>query len=97
MADPLTIIGTVASVGAIIDLLSKSISTIRELQAQWQDADLASLSLGSQMGVLRVALTKIQEWIETGPADHGPGLITPLLQDTCREDRCPALSASTGV
>ncbi|KAH7417740.1 hypothetical protein BKA64DRAFT_652786 [Cadophora sp. MPI-SDFR-AT-0126] len=78
MADPLTIVGTVASVGAIIELLSKSISTIRELQAQWQVADLATLSLGSQMGVLKAALTKIQEWIETGPSEAHHQLIMDL-------------------
>lgn len=78
MADPFSIIGTVASVGNIIELLGKSINTIRELQTKWQDADLISLSLASQMGVLRAALIKIQDWIEADPSEAHHQLIMDL-------------------
>jgi len=62
MADPITIIGTIGAVGNIIDLVSKTISSIRDLRGRWKDADLAFLSLTSQLSALRAALVKIQEW-----------------------------------
>lgn len=62
MADPITIIGTVGALANIIDLVSKTINSIRDARGRWKDADLAFLSLTSQLGALRTALVKIQEW-----------------------------------
>ena len=62
MADPITIIGTVGAVANIIELVSKTINSIRDLRGKWKEADLAFLSLASQLTTLRAALTKIQEW-----------------------------------
>jgi len=62
MADPLTIIGTVGAVSNIIDLVSKTINSIRDFRGRWKEADLAFLSLSAQLTALRAALTKIQEW-----------------------------------
>jgi hypothetical protein len=62
MADPITIVGTIAAVANIIDLVSKTINSIRDLRGRWKDADLAFLSLTSQLSALRAALVKIQEW-----------------------------------
>jgi hypothetical protein len=62
MADPITIVGTIGAVANIIDLVSKTINSIRDLRGRWKDADLAFLSLTSQLSALRAALVKIQEW-----------------------------------
>src|SRR6186713_75592 len=62
MADPITIIGTIGAVANIVDLVSKTINSIRDLRGRWKDADLAFLSLTSQLSALRAALIKIQEW-----------------------------------
>jgi hypothetical protein len=62
MADPITIIGTVGAVANIIELVSKTINSIHDLRGKWKEADLAFLSLASQLTTLRAALTKIQEW-----------------------------------
>jgi hypothetical protein len=62
MADPLTIIGSIGAVANIIDLVTKTISSIRDVRGQWKDADLAFLSLTSQLSALRAALVKIREW-----------------------------------
>jgi hypothetical protein len=48
------------------------IVAIRDLQSDWSDTDLTFLSLASQLSALRLALTKIEEWlcIDTGDAHH---------------------------
>ncbi|KAL2867253.1 G-protein alpha subunit-domain-containing protein [Aspergillus lucknowensis] len=68
MADPITIIGTAGALANIIQLSTQIIAAIREIQGDWKDADLAFLSLTSQLTSLRLALTKIEEWMahETG-------------------------------
>jgi hypothetical protein len=65
MADPLSILGATASVMSIIDVLSKSISILDSLKNQWKTADLAFISLTSQLGALKAALIKIHEWAES--------------------------------
>lgn len=66
MADPLTIFGAVASTVQIIDVLTKAASVLETLRAQWQSSDIALLSLTSQLAALSTALSKIQEWMESG-------------------------------
>jgi len=66
MADPISIFGAAASVISIIDVLARTIGTIHSLMGQWNDADLALLSLTSQLAALRAALEKIKEWMEDG-------------------------------
>lgn len=65
MAEPLAIIGAVKSIAGIIDILGKSISTIRELRRQWKDADFNVLNISTQLTALRAALAKIKEWGES--------------------------------
>ncbi|KAF2114217.1 G-protein alpha subunit-domain-containing protein [Lophiotrema nucula] len=62
MADPLSIIGAVGAVANIIDLVTKTIDSLREVRGRWKEVDLAFLSLASQLTALRAALKKIQEW-----------------------------------
>lgn len=62
MADPITIIGTVGALANIVDLVSKTIKSMRDLQGRWKQADLTFLSLAAQLTALRAALQKIQQW-----------------------------------
>ena len=71
MADPLTIFGAAASVISIIDVFSRTIMTIRSLRSQWKEADIALLSLTTQLSALSAALGKIQEWMESGVVEEG--------------------------
>lgn len=62
MADPLSIVGAISSLAGIIDVLGKSIRTIRDLRGEWKDADLTVLNRVAQLVALKAALIKIQEW-----------------------------------
>ena len=71
--DVVSIIGLTASVLGIVDVVTKSISTLRRLQSQWQDADLTASSLLGQLGTLNLALTQISEWLSldiAGDSQH---------------------------
>jgi hypothetical protein len=62
--DPVSVIGAAASVGGLIDVVSKSIKLITELRGQWKDADLGFVNLASQLVVLKAGLLKVKEWTE---------------------------------
>ncbi|KAF4630898.1 hypothetical protein G7Y89_g7233 [Cudoniella acicularis] len=64
MSDPISIIGAVASIVGIIDIVSKTISELRELHSQWKEADFTFVNLISQLTALRAGLDKIREWID---------------------------------
>ncbi|KAH7411697.1 hypothetical protein DE146DRAFT_250965 [Phaeosphaeria sp. MPI-PUGE-AT-0046c] len=71
MAELLAVVGSVGAIINIIDGVSKIISVIHSLQHQWHDADLAVLSLASQLSAFRAALRRIQEWLDSEvPAAH---------------------------
>ena len=78
MADPISIIGTAGAVANIIDVLGKTISTIRELRNEWKEADITFLSLVAQLTALRASLTKTKEWTDTDPADPHYQLVMDL-------------------
>jgi hypothetical protein len=62
MVDPLSILGAIGAVANIIELITKSISAIREIHGRWKEANLVFISLASQLTALRTALKNIQEW-----------------------------------
>lgn len=64
MAEAVAVIGAAASVISIIDVLARSIGTIRALKDQWRDADFTVLNLIAQLSALKAALSKIQEWMD---------------------------------
>ena len=78
MADPITIIGTLGAAANIIDVLSKTINTIREIRNEWNEADVTFLSLVSQLTALRAAMTRIKEWMDAEPDDLHYQLIMDL-------------------
>jgi hypothetical protein len=78
MADPLTVLGAIASSVQIIDVLTKATSMLDTLRVQWQSSDIALLSLTSQLGALSAALSKIQEWMESGVEEVHHQLVMDL-------------------
>ncbi|KAL2861839.1 hypothetical protein BJX68DRAFT_12722 [Aspergillus pseudodeflectus] len=70
MADPISIIGTAGALANIVQLATETITAIRDLRSDWKDADLTFLSITGQLSALRLALTKIEEWMALDPAAH---------------------------
>ena len=67
--DPVTIIGAAGAVIGIIDVVGKTIKSLRELHDQRKEADMNILILMSQLTSLRAALNKISEWISSDLAN----------------------------
>src|SRR5947208_3478510 len=63
--DPISIISAASAVTSIVQVIGKTISTLRELHERWTDADLTILNLISQLNSLKAALNKISEWISS--------------------------------
>jgi guanine nucleotide-binding protein G(i) subunit alpha len=63
--DPISIIETAGAIANILDVISKTISAIRQLREEWNEADFRFLSLTTQLTALRNALVTIQAWIST--------------------------------
>ncbi|KAH7073859.1 hypothetical protein BKA63DRAFT_576174 [Paraphoma chrysanthemicola] len=64
MAEALAIVGTIGAVCNIVDVISKTTVLIEDIRSRWKTADLALLSLASQLTALRAALTEIHRWLE---------------------------------
>ena len=67
--DPITIIGTAGAVANIVDVVSKTINSLRELRNRWKDANLAIFNLIVQLTTLKAALNRICEWISSDLED----------------------------
>lgn len=65
MADPISIIGAIGAIANIIDVVAKTVSTIRQLHNRWKESDFILINIISQLVALKATLTKIQEWLET--------------------------------
>jgi hypothetical protein len=83
MADPATIVGSAFSVIQIIDVLARTVTTLRTLRSQWKEADLSLLSFSVQLNALNAALLKIKEWMESDPEEAHHLLIIDL-EDSLR-------------
>ena len=82
--DPITIIGTAGAVANIVEVLGKTINSLHEFQKQWRDADFTLAVLISQLGALRAAITKIQQWVDIEFSDPHHQLTMDLdLTLTC--------------
>jgi hypothetical protein len=69
MAEVIAVIGTIGAVCNIVDVINKTIALIGNIRSKWNTADLALLSLASQLTALRAALTEIQKWLELNTED----------------------------
>ena len=68
--DPASILGVSGVAVQLVELLAKSIKTLSDLQGRWKDADLALLSLKTQLNTLRAALLAICQWVDRHGADE---------------------------
>ena len=50
-------------------MVTRTITSLRDLHDRWKDADLTIINLMSQLTALRAALRKIAEWISSDLAD----------------------------
>ncbi|KAK5739283.1 hypothetical protein LTR17_005389 [Elasticomyces elasticus] len=62
---PVTIITTAGTVSNVIGILDGTITKVHGCQIDGQDSEFILLNLLSQLGALRTALGKLQEWTET--------------------------------
>jgi hypothetical protein len=65
MAEICALIGTIGAVCNIVECINKTINLIGDVRSRWKTAELALLSLTSQLTALRAALQEIQRWLET--------------------------------
>ena len=63
--DPISIIGLAGSIVNIVDVISKSIQNLYDLQQRWKAADLTVQSLIGQLSTLKSALSHIHEWLSS--------------------------------
>ena len=62
--DPVSAIGLAGSVLSIIDVLGRSLSSLLDLQARYNRANLTLSLLIGQLSTLKAALNQISEWID---------------------------------
>ena len=61
--EAVSIIGLAGSIINVVDVVTKSIKTLRKLQLQWQTADWTFTALLGQLSTLELALNQIKERI----------------------------------
>ncbi|KAF5530989.1 GNA-3 g alpha subunit GNA-3 [Fusarium mexicanum] len=81
MADPLSIIGTAGAIANIIDVLTKTITTVCDMRQAWKVADLAVFAFENQLNLLKLALFEIQKWTESRSNDQSHQLVMQV--DSC--------------
>ena len=63
--DPASILGLTGSIVSIVDVITRSISSLRALQERWKNADLTVSLLVVQLSTLKSALDQISQWMST--------------------------------
>jgi hypothetical protein len=81
MADPLSIIGTAGAIANIIDVLTKTITTVCDLRQAWKIADLSMFAFENQLSLLKFALFEIQKWTESRSCEQSHQLVMQV--DSC--------------
>ncbi|KAI1054496.1 hypothetical protein LB506_010704 [Fusarium annulatum] len=81
MADPLSIIGTAGAIANIIDVLTKTITTVCDMRQAWKIADLAVFAFENQLNLLKFALFEIQKWTESRSDEQSHQLVMQV--DSC--------------
>ena len=67
--DPVTIIGTTGAVANIIDVICKTIKSLRDIRERWNSADSTIFYLIAQLNALKAGLSKISEWLSADLQD----------------------------
>ncbi|KAF5530371.1 GNA-3 g alpha subunit GNA-3 [Fusarium napiforme] len=81
MADPLSIIGTAGAIANIIDVLTKTITTVCDMRQAWKIADLSVFAFENQLNLLKFALFEIQKWTESRSSEQSHQLVMQV--DSC--------------
>ena len=63
--EPISIIGLAGSVVGIVDVMTKSIVALKNLQSRWQIADWTITLIIGHLTTLKAALNHISQWIST--------------------------------
>ena len=63
--DPLSAVGLVGSIISIVDVVTRSISSLRTLHGRWKSADLTVSLLIGQLTTLKAALDQISQWMSS--------------------------------
>jgi guanine nucleotide-binding protein G(i) subunit alpha len=81
MADPLSIIGTAGAIANVIDVLTKTITTVCDMRQAWKVADLSVFAFENQLNLLKFALCEIQKWTESRSNERSHQLVMQV--DSC--------------
>ncbi|KAH7248547.1 G-protein alpha subunit-domain-containing protein [Fusarium redolens] len=81
MADPLSVIGTAGAIANIIDVLTKTITTVSDMRQAWKVADLTVFAFENQLNLLKFALCEIQKWTESRSNEQSHQLVMQV--DSC--------------
>ncbi|KAF5723282.1 GNA-3 g alpha subunit GNA-3 [Fusarium mundagurra] len=81
MADLLSIIGTAGAIANIIDVLTKTITTVCDMRQAWKIADLSVFTFENQLNLLKFALFEIQKWTESRSDEQSHQLVMQV--DSC--------------
>ncbi|RYP40254.1 hypothetical protein DL767_001797 [Monosporascus sp. MG133] len=90
MAEVIAAIGTAGALANIIDVVGKTIATLNDIRNAWKEAELTLLCLESELGALRTAFARIQEWVDMDDGD----LHHLLVMDLGRSMTCCRLLMS---
>ena len=84
--DPVSIVGLAGSVFGIVDIVSRSISSLLKLQERWKAAQFTVSLLVGHLTTLRAVLNQIAEWISTSPTQLHHQLVIDLTGslDCCK-------------
>ena len=63
--DPLTIVGVAGAIVGVIDVITRSVRSLCNLQTKFKGSDLTISLLIGQLSTLKAALYQINEWIDT--------------------------------
>ena len=70
--DPVSLISLAGSIVGIVDVISRSIITLRNLQQRWQAANFTVTLLIGQLTTLKAALNHISDWSQSASLDTIP-------------------------
>ena len=84
--DPVSILGAAASAASIVQMCTESVTSLRQLQKRYKNADLTVRLLITQMSTLKTALSQISEWVEVSVDTCLPHIISDLTTslDGCK-------------
>jgi hypothetical protein len=91
MADPITIIGAVASCSDIVKIIVRITTNLSSLRSRWSEGDRSLQLLVQKLSTIRAALTEIETWAEFNLISSRP--TTESLRDWIKVaiDGCEAV------